>query len=667
VTAPLTVEGILGKGGALQAALEAYEVRPEQLTVAQAVERAFQEGSYLLAEAGTGTGKTLAYLVPAVLSGRKVVVSTATKNLQEQIFFKDIPLLRRKVGLRFRVAVLKGRQNYLCLQRLQTFPPVPPGAERYQVMEQIHDWAQKTESGDRSELDLPEQESLWRELTVTAETCLGQKCPQYEACFVTRARARAAEANIVVVNHHLFFADLSIRGRSQNEGVLPRYDAVIFDEAHALEEIASDHFGRQVSSYRVEDLVTDALRALPNSDERQGMLSALALALSGTAETLFPQMSRQLNLREGNAMRLIPGSLRAFSTASQELVSRLAALASFTAGAEEPELMSVARRASELADDWEFLFGAESDDFVYWAEQRGRGTFLRSAPIDVSGPMQRALYENIDTVVFTSATLTANGRFDFFERRMGLHRSAATGVHVEPVDDEPGTPSEQAETRSSSVRRVAVPSPFDYAEQTALYVPRHLPDPNTPGFCDAVADEVVRLLGLSRGRAFVLFTSLRNMAQVHARSRERISYPVLLQGERPKRALLEAFQAEPSVLFASHSFWEGVDVPGSALSLVVIDKLPFASPTEPVVAARIDRLRNRGVDPFGAYQLPEAAIALRQGFGRLVRSKTDTGIVALLDPRLTARAYGRVLLQGLPPARRIFDFAQLERWARGRF
>jgi ATP-dependent DNA helicase DinG len=649
-----TVERILGPGGTLEASLETYEPRPEQLAVALAVEKAFEEKSYLLAEAGTGTGKTLAYLVPAVLAGRKVIVSTATKTLQEQIFFKDIPLLRKRVGLKFRAEVLKGRQNYVCLYRLESFTANGRPEEDHDALALIRSWASRTNSGDKAELDLPEQEGLWRELTTTAETCLGAKCPVYENCFVTRARTRAAAADVVVVNHHLFFADLSIRQRAQSEGVLPAYDAVIFDEAHALEGVVSDHFGKQLSSYRIEDLVQDALKALPPEDGRNAMLTTLALALGGRADTLFEKVSRSLALREGGSVRLLPGSLAMISEQVHEVLGRLATLASFAAGAEEPELLALARRSTELADDLELLYEARSEEFVFWAEVRGKGAFLRAAPIDVSRPLQQALYRHVDTVIFTSATLTAGGRFDFFERRMGLKPSPEEG-------DEGGL------EEPLQIRRLSVASPFDFKSQAALYVPKHLPEPNMPGFAEAVAEEVVRLTALSQGRAFVLFTSLRNMHQVHALTKERLGYPVLLQGERPKSVLLDAFIAEPSVLFASHSFWEGVDVPGEALSLVIIDKLPFASPTDPLVAARIDRLQSQGLDPFSAYQLPEAAIALRQGFGRLVRSRTDIGIVAILDRRLTTRAYGRTLLQSLPPAQRIFTPEQLEVWGKERW
>jgi len=641
------VEGVLGPGGALEKVLERYEHRPEQLEMARAVERALAERSYLLAEAGTGTGKTLAYLVPAVLSGRKVIVSTATKTLQEQIFFKDIPLLQGQVKLPFDAAYLKGRSNYLCLHRFEAFEAEPrwlgSGEEAFGPI--LHEWALRTETGDRAELDLPEGFLSWSALSTTSETCLGQKCPLYEVCHVTQARRRAEAADVVVVNHHLFFADLALRSGNKGEGVLPRYEAVIFDEAHALEDAATEFFGMQVSSYRVEELCADALKVLPPEDGRSGMISAVALKVRAAAEAFFRAVPGALGLL-GEAVRLTPQALQPLSRKVEEVLEGLSALASITAGEEAPELQALCRRSAELAGELDFIQRAEESDHVYWAEARGRGVFLRAAPIDIARELRKRLYSAVDTVVFTSATLTAEGRFDFFARRMGL------------------SPDEQGET-VASVRKVQVTSPFDFPQQAALYVPGHLPEPNAPGFVEAVAEEVVQLTRVTEGRAFILFTSLRNMEQCHQLCRNRLPFQVLLQGERPKSALLEAFKREPSVLFASHSFWEGVDVPGEALSLVVIDKLPFASPTDPLVAARIQQLRERGEEPFGAYQLPEAAIALRQGFGRLIRTREDRGIVAILDQRLVTKRYGSAFFRSLPAARRFAGLPALAAWFGG--
>ena len=656
----LTVDALLGPRGALASAMDGYEFRPEQLEVARAVERAFSERSYLLAEAGTGTGKTLAYLVPAILSGRKVVVSTATKNLQEQILHKDVPLLRQ-LGLSFQAAVLKGRANYLCQQRFQAMAASPALAtpEEARAWPELAAWADRTVTGDRAELDLPEDWPGWRQLSTTSETCLGQRCPLYESCFVTRARRRAEAADILVVNHHLFFADLALKTRGSGDGswaslgVLPRCDAVVFDEAHALEDIAAEHFGVQVSTFRLDELVRDAQRTLSPDGEPSPMLAALATRLQWHSEAFFRRAQAILQFRGASAVRLDPGALSALGELD-ELLGALAGLGAFAASSPDPAWSALARRSAELAEHVEWVARTPEARHVHWAERRGRGLFLRAAPIEIGDDLRRRLYGALDTIVFTSATLTAQKSFRYFARRLGLD--------IAPSGSDPGFAA--AGCGEPAVRTVSVPSPFDYPHQAALYVPDHLPDPSAPHFAAAVAEEIVALAEITGGRAFALFTSLRNMEAACAAARERLPYQVLLQGERPKAALLQAFQSKPSVLFASHSFWEGVDVPGEALSLVIIDKLPFASPGDPRVAARIDLLRERGEDPFSAYQLPAAAIALRQGFGRLIRSSRDRGIVAILDPRLRSRSYARALLASLPPAIRVGDLARLRSWYR---
>ncbi|MDY7227709.1 ATP-dependent DNA helicase [Hyalangium rubrum] len=640
------VDTLLGPGGALQAALPAYEHRPEQLQMARAVERAFNERSYLLAEAGTGTGKTLAYLVPALLSGRRVVVSTATKTLQDQIFFKDLPLLKERIGLNFEAAYLKGRGNYLCLQRYNAFTKDPTFGSREEVRHwpHIQEWATRTETGDRAELELPENFSAWSRLSATAETCLGSKCPLYEQCFVTRMRREAESADLLVVNHHLFFADLALRGAGRrNEGVLPLYEAVIFDEAHALEDAASGHFGCSVSNHRLDELSRDAVAALPETDGRFTTMRALAARVRTYAEVLFTQAPRVLGLTgsEGG-VALKPDRMAQLSGSLDQVRESLAALSAFTASEREPELLALARRGNEMAEELSFLEKADSTDHVYWAEARGRGVFLRASPIDVAKELRGRLYGGVDTVVFTSATLAAEGRFDFFAQRMGLY------------DDE-GVPV-------AEVRTLSVASPFNFAQQAALYLPTHLPDPAVTGFIEAASEEIVQLCEVSGGRAFVLFTSLRNMERAYELTKDRLPYQVLKQGDRPKQQLLEAFREEPSVLFAAHSFWEGVDVPGDALSLLIIDRLPFASPGDPLVAARIRQLEARGVEAFGQYQLPQATLALRQGFGRLIRTQSDRGAVALLDRRIVTKPYGRAFLESLPPAQRVDDLSALRGW-----
>ncbi len=640
------VDGLLGPDGTLSSVLPGYESRPEQLRMARAVERCFEERGHLLAEAGTGTGKTLAYLVPAVLSGRKVVISTATKTLQDQIFFKDIPLLRNQVKLDFDATYLKGRANYLCLHRFESFGKSELSARgEVEQWPLIRDWARRTQTGDRAELDLPENFAAWADLSTTADTCLGARCQSYEPCFVTRMRRRAEQADLLVVNHHLFFADLAIRtqrGKS-GEGVLPKYDAVVFDEAHALESVATEYFGCQVSSWRLQELCADALRALAPTDGRHRLLLGAAQKLQTEAELFLRAAPPRLGLAGAEASaRLGPDS---FSPLDREVVAvleSLEALAALTQPWEEAELAALARRSSEIAEELDFIRSAESSDCVYWAERRGRGLFLRAAPIDIARELRSRLYGAVDTVVFTSATLTAEGRFDYFARRMGLLDDAGAGLQP--------------------LATLAVESPFDYRQQAALYLPTHLPEPSSDEFVEAAAEEIISLAELNGGRAFALFTSLRNMETAYQLAKRRLRCPVMIQGERPKTALLEHFKSQPSVLFAAHSFWEGVDVPGDALSLVIIDRLPFAAPGDPLVSARIDQLRERGEEPFISYQLPQAAIALRQGFGRLIRSRQDRGIVALLDRRITSRRYGQFFLKSLPPATRIRDRATLGQW-----
>jgi ATP-dependent DNA helicase DinG len=653
--------------------------------MAAKVEDALAHGRALVVEAGTGTGKTLAYLLPAAKSGLKVVVSTATKTLQEQLADKDVPLLRA-LGVDAKVAFMKGRQNYLCLLRKEQFEQNPTFALNEEAAQYatIARWAETTTDGDRAELtSLPENAPVFRELTSTAETCTGQKCAHYERCFVFKMRRNAADADVVVVNHHLFFADLALRSSSagdQGAAVLPRYDAVIFDEAHAVEEVATEHFGVSVSTRRVSELAKDALRALTQKgNERRGPARDLAQRLLREGGDFFEaalhcrpeEPQRSQSARGGGSQgrktasgrgagSLAPraddgrwavaeGSLSAVETQRQELVELLRGLGAALSGEGlSDELQLLERRAGLIAADLAlFGPGRGPDLLVRWAEARAGHLSLHASPLEVASLLQDRLYERIGPIVFTSATLAVSRDLSYFERRIGLTDA-----------DGPLYPTSEA----------LLASPFDYEKNAALYLPQEMPDPQDPEFAEAVANELRELLPVTAGRAFALFTSLRNMRAVHgvlAAGLKADGFQVLLQGEKPKGELLRAFKERPSVLFASQSFWEGVDVPGDALRMVCIDKLPFASPGEPLVAARIERLRAQGEEPFYAYQLPQAALALKQGFGRLIRTARDRGIVAVLDPRMTQKAYGRTFLATLPRCRVLRTHAEAAAFWRG--
>ncbi len=661
------LEAILGPAGALAGALPGYEHRQDQLAMARAVARALRDRSYLVVEAGTGTGKTLAYLVPAALSGRKVVVSTATKTLQEQIWTRDLPLLAEKAGLPIRAAYLKGRANYYCLARGGKFAERPTFANREEaaLWPRVEEWVRYTETGDRSEIDLPDQYGPWRELSASGETCLGKDCDRYQECFVNLARAKAAAADLVLVNHHLFFADLAMRTSRSGVEVLPPYEAVVFDEAHVLEDVATEYFGLMVSSYRMAELARDAQRAVADRPDLKKLVQERTGELEKAGERFFSGVAAQLRgspiarpaprpssfqagggrggglpLFEGEGAtvraRLTPRMLAPLAADQARLGAALEEVRELFVDGEGPPLANLARRAAELRVELEAVTAMKEPSRVYFAEARGRGVFLRAAPVNVAEELVERLYRRVDTVVFTSATLAAAGRLDFFRREVGLA----------PEFD---------------VAEAVFPGPFDYRTQAALVVPEGLPEPSDPGFFRDAAASVRKLLEITGGRAFVLSTSVRGMNALRE-ALDDLPYPLLLQGERPKGKLLQAFRDEPSVLFATQSFWEGVDVPGEALSLVIIDKLPFAPPSDPVVAARMRVLEAGGRDAFSEFSVPSAALALKQGFGRLIRSRTDRGLVALLDRRVLTKGYGRAFLATLPPAPLLRSIEAARRW-----
>ncbi len=622
----LTVRQFFGQRGLLSEWHPNYEFREGQLQMAEAVESALADKKHLIVEAGTGTGKTLAYLVPAILSGKRVVISTGTKNLQEQLFYKDIPFLERHLGP-LRVSYMKGRANYACRQKIYDAEkePVLHGLEEVADFEIIRQWEKSTETGDRAEIKtLPENSMAWAKLDARSDLCTGQKCLQFERCFITLMHQKAQESDIVIVNHHLFFADLAVKG-DERGAIIPDYGAVIFDEAHEVEDVAGQYFGVSVSSYQFDELARDVTALAHRKEFGSNELDRILMTLSERAAHFFNLFGTRLGAGEGRTgFRAHDAFLEENDEPYRDVLYalELVALQLDLLNAAPDEAALLVARARDTARRLEFWMESGDRRFVYWIERRGRGTFLQATPIDVAQLLDQKLFDAVDCVVLTSATLAVAGEFVYTKERLGLRNA----------------------------RTLVVPSHFDYPKQALLYVPQTLPDPRSPAFTAAAAQEIVELLTLSRGRAFVLFTSYQQMRLIYDRVSLEVPYQTLLQGTGPRNALLEEFRATPhAVLFATSSFWQGVDVPGQQLSCVIIDKLPFAVPSDPVVEARISAIRNDGGDPFSGYQVPQAAIALKQGFGRLIRSRGDRGVLALLDNRITKTRYGQTFFDSLPP------------------
>ncbi len=614
---PIMAE-VLGAKGILAQGLDAYEYRPQQVEMAEAVWRALHEGGDLIVEAGPGTGKTFAYLIPAIYSGHKVVVSTGTKNLQEQLFFKDIPLLKEILPIKFTAAYMKGRDNYLCRRRFRIFnqQPLFKVFEEASFFKEVSAWAALTKTGDRSELGgIPEDYAAWAEICCSRDHCLAAECLDHKRCFLTHMRQAAAQAQVLVVNHHLFFADLAIRDAGGE--VIPRYKRVIFDEAHQLEEVITSYFGLSVSNYRLEELARDTQRGLligrrPSADSL-GIVDDFR-EKGAQLFTLFAGEERY-RLREFDPLifSLLADIKRCLSALRGIMVKR----------SEQEEIAALIRRTQELGEDLEFILSQGDPQYVYWCENRGRGVFLRASPVDVWPELSRRLYPRLETAVFTSATLSTQGGFDYFRERLGIN----------------------------DAEELILPSPFDMQHQVVIYLPPGLPEPNASTFPQAAAKEIEAILSITRGRAFLLFTSYKNMREIHGMLKGRLPYRLLIQGEGPKHLLLEEFKQDvSSILLGTASFWEGVDVPGEALSCVIIDKLPFDPPTEPVTQARIERVADQGENPFYRYQIPAAIITLKQGLGRLIRSTEDRGVLSILDSRILTKEYGKLFLQSLPPA-----------------
>jgi len=603
-----------------------YEYRAGQGDMAEAVESALAEKRHLIVEAGTGTGKTLAYLVPALLSGKRIIVSTGTKNLQEQLFFKDVPFLQKHFPRPLKVCYMKGRNNYACRQKIYDADKTPAlsGLEEVADFEIIREWEKTTEFGDRAEIKtLPEVSTAWAKFDARSDLCGGQKCPNFDRCFITLMHQRAAESDIVIVNHHLFFADLSLRDENYEGGVLPEYHAVVFDEAHEIEDVAGQYFGVAVSNYRFMDLRRDIAvfgrMKKFGTPELERVLARLE-ELTNQFFGLFGEAERRVAFHGRDSFR------EDNEETYTDLLAALELVASHLKLLQNPpeEVIPLFRRTNELSMALRFILEEDDDRYVFWVEKRGRGWFLQATPIEVSGILSDQLFNKVDTAILTSATLAVSGGFEYVEKRLGL----------------------------DGARSLIVGSHFDYQKQALFYVPQHIPDPRSPAFTRAAAQEVMRILEHSRGRAFVLFTSYQQMRLVYEEVSLDLDYPTLLQGTGPRSALLDEFRSTPNcVLFATSSFWQGVDVPGEQLSCVIIDKLPFAVPSDPVVNARVENIRKAGGNPFYEYQIPQAAIALKQGFGRLIRSRTDRGVLVLLDNRITKQRYGQVFFDSLPEYR----------------
>ncbi|HEY7698027.1 MAG TPA: helicase C-terminal domain-containing protein, partial [Vicinamibacteria bacterium] len=584
-----------------------------------------------------GTGKTLAYLIPAILSGQKVVISTGTKNLQEQLFYKDIPLVRKALSLPFTACLMKGRGNYLCLARFAQFQAQPAFRffEEASHFETLDRWSQMTKTGDRSEIPgVPEKLDFWKGISARSENCAGKECPDFDRCYVTRLRQRAAESDIVVVNHHLLFADLVVRQGAYGE-VIPEYDHLVLDEAHQLEDVATASFGVTVSSARVEELAQDAEKAWNGRSARSRARRAVAelKRLRGASQELF-QSYRPRDARE-DRYRLLPKSITPEQERALDVFRRqLVRIREGLEGIPEPDESTVAltRRAGEIEIDLGLIVGAADPQAVSWCEMRERSVALRSSPIHVAPMVRSTLLDRKRTVVLTSATLAVDESFDYVCSRLGV---------------EPG-------------RSRLLPSPFDYRSQALMYVPRHLPPPRDPGFVRAASEEIRHLVHASRGRAFLLFTSFANLHAVRDELAPGLPFPLFVQGEASRGEILDSFRETPgAVLLATSSFWEGVDVMGEQLSLVVVDKLPFAVPSDPLISARMDWIAGEGGNAFSEYQVPMAILALKQGLGRLIRSKTDRGVVAVLDSRLSTMAYGKRFIHSLPPYRFTQDREQV--------
>ncbi|MCI0668187.1 MAG: ATP-dependent DNA helicase [Methylococcaceae bacterium] len=627
------LDSIFAEKGPLSRVISGFRPRASQLEMARTIAAAIASGDHFIAEAGTGTGKTFAYLVPAILSQRRTILSTGTRNLQDQLFTKDIPLIRASLSVSFQAALLKGRSNYLCRYRLSNTLESGLGFSREdsKALNLIRRWAGKTRSGDVAEVaSVPENSPLWYLVTSTADNCLGQDCPEYQECFLVKSRRKAQDAEILVVNHHLLCADWALRDDGFGE-LLPKAEVIIVDEAHQLYDTASRFLGLSVSARQINDLsrdvVTEHLQGAPDMPRLRSAAEELEQSVLD-ARLAFGEAARR------GAWREIAGKPD-ISRGLNRVLARLRSLKDVLEPASERTkgLESCWRRCAEVETNLKKLLEENGSDWIRWFETHKRTFTLNRTPFEIAHEFEHLMSERRATWIFTSATLTVSKHFDHFKSALGLKHA----------------------------RDAVWDSPFDFSSQALFYHPRNLPDPASPQYVSAVVETAIPVLKASKGRAFFLFTSHRALREAAEILEPRIEYPLLVQGSQPKAILIEQFKtAGNSVLLGTASFWEGVDVRGDALSCVIIDKLPFASPGDPVMQARLDNLRRRGENPFESFQLPMAVIALKQGVGRLIRDVDDRGVFVLCDPRLLKRSYGRVFLDSLPPMRRTRSIEDVE-------
>jgi ATP-dependent DNA helicase DinG len=652
-------------GGLLAKSSLAFEHRPGQYAMAKLIEQCFADRRHLIVEAGTGTGKTLAYLLPALRRAReqkqRIIISTGTKNLQEQLYFKDIPFLESILGP-LKVCYMKGRANYLCKQKLYALrdSPLLSGLDEISQFHSILTWEKSTTTGDRSEVDtLPEHSPLWHKLDARSEVCLGQSCPNWEQCFVTSMRRKALESDIVIVNHHLFFADLAIKQQAAgapDAGILPEAAAVIFDEAHELEDTASQYFGVALSNARFDELARDTDSLLRAKGVSTSAIESATQTVRERSKLFFASLpagpSDLGRLEFIDRADFLEARGDAYLSATNALIRLESELERLR---DVEEATGLRKRAADIRNHMKFLLESTDPNTVFWIERRATqnlrnaartsapqafSTHLQATPIDVSTLLAETLFAHYPSVILTSATLTVadskgEPSFDHLKKRLGI-----------PFPKE-----------------LVVPSHFDYASQALLYLPPYMPQPRDPDFLPQAAEKIRRVLEITRGRAFCLFTSYAQMRELHDRLLQQLPYPLMMQGSAPRHILLQQFRDTPNaVLFGTSSFWQGIDVQGEQLSCVIIDKLPFAVPSDPIMKARTDAITAAGGNAFNDLQVPQAVIALKQGFGRLIRSLTDRGVLMLLDPRIRTTRYGATFLDSLPPYRRTDDITEVERF-----